>query len=50
MAGIGFELRRILRKNTLIGILEAYAYAGIIGSGPWGRASVMINLPGCRAF
>jgi uncharacterized membrane protein len=35
MAGIGFELRRLLRKNTLLGMVEAYAYAGIIGSGPW---------------
>ena len=35
MAGIGFELRRLLRKNTLLGLVEAYAYAGIIGSGPW---------------
>lgn len=34
MAGIGFELRRLLRKNTLVGLIEAYAYAGIIGSGP----------------
>ncbi len=35
MAGIGFELRRLLRKNTLVGLMEAYAYAGVIGSGPW---------------
>lgn len=35
MAGIGFELRKLLRKNTLVGLLEAYTYAGIIGSGPW---------------
>ena len=35
MAGIGFELRRLLRKNTLLGLVEAYAYAGIISSGPW---------------
>jgi uncharacterized membrane protein len=35
MAGIGFELRRILQRNTLSSLLAAYAYAGIIGSGPW---------------
>lgn len=35
MAGIGFELRKLLRKNTLTGLLQAYSYAGIIGSGPW---------------
>lgn len=35
MAGIGFELRRLLQKDTLLGMVRAYAYAGIIGSGPW---------------
>lgn len=35
MAGIGYELRRLLRKDTLVGALEAYGYAGVIGSGPW---------------
>jgi uncharacterized membrane protein len=35
MAGIGFELRRILQKGTLASLLGAYGYAGIIGSGPW---------------
>lgn len=35
MAGIGFELRKLLKKDTLFGLLEAYTYAGIIGSGPW---------------
>jgi uncharacterized membrane protein len=35
MAGIGFEIRKILKKNTLLSVFEAYGYAGIIGSGPW---------------
>ena len=35
MAGIGFELRKLLRKETLVGLLQAYTLAGIIGSGPW---------------
>ncbi len=35
MAGIGFELRKLLRKDTLVGLIQAYAFAGIIGSGPW---------------
>lgn len=35
MAGIGFELRKLLRKDTLVGLLQAYTFAGIIGSGPW---------------
>ncbi len=35
MAGIGFELRKLLKKDSLSGLLQAYAYAGVIGSGPW---------------
>ncbi|MBU3823502.1 MAG: exopolysaccharide Pel transporter PelG [Candidatus Oceanisphaera merdipullorum] len=35
MAGIGFELRKILKKNTLLSVVEAYGLAGIISSGPW---------------
>ena len=35
MAGIGFELRRILRRKSYWALLEAYTYAGIVSSGPW---------------
>lgn len=35
MAGIGFELRKLLRKDSFFGMLQAYGYAGIISSGPW---------------
>lgn len=35
MAGIGFELRKLLAKDSLSGLFQAYAYAGVIGSGPW---------------
>jgi uncharacterized membrane protein len=35
MAGIGFELRRLLERQTLWGLVRAYAYAGVISSGPW---------------
>ncbi|MBP9218824.1 MAG: exopolysaccharide Pel transporter PelG [Sterolibacterium sp.] len=35
MAGIGFELRKLLKKQSYLGLLEAYTYAGLIGSGPW---------------
>ena len=34
MAGIGFELRKILKHQTLTGVARAYAYAGLISSGP----------------
>jgi len=35
MAGIGFELRKLLRKDSFLGLIQAYGYAGIISSGPW---------------
>jgi polysaccharide biosynthesis protein PelG len=35
LAGIGFELRRLLRRDSLWGLLRAYGYAGLISSGPW---------------
>lgn len=35
MAGIGFELRKLLKDNSLSGILQAYVYASVIASGPW---------------
>lgn len=35
MAGIGFELRQHLQKESYGGMLRAYVVAGIVGSGPW---------------
>ncbi|MHB1672514.1 MAG: exopolysaccharide Pel transporter PelG [Acidiferrobacter sp.] len=35
MAGIGFELRKLMRHNDYLGVVRAYSYAGIIGAGPW---------------
>ena len=35
MAGIGFELRQQIDKDTYAGALRAYALAGVVGSGPW---------------
>ncbi|MDR3385141.1 exopolysaccharide Pel transporter PelG [Cupriavidus basilensis] len=46
MAGIGFELRKMLRRDNLSGMLGAYAYAGIISSGPWVLSIVGILLIG----
>ena len=46
MAGIGFELRHMLRKNTLLGLMQAYTYASVIGSGPWVLSIVGILLIG----
>jgi len=35
MAGIGFELRRILDRDSYAATLQAYVYAGLISAGPW---------------
>jgi uncharacterized membrane protein len=35
MAGIGFQLTKLMQKRTLVGGLQAYGYAALIGSGPW---------------
>jgi polysaccharide biosynthesis protein PelG len=35
MAGIGFELRKLLSRDSYAGLLGAYGYAGIASSGPW---------------
>lgn len=46
MAGIGFELRKLLRKQSYLGLLQAYSYAGIISSGPWVLSILGIMLIG----
>lgn len=42
MAGIGFALQRMLDKETLAGRLQAYAFAALVGSGPWVLSIVAI--------
>lgn len=46
MAGIGFELRKILRNDSYFGLLQGYAYAGVIASGPWILSIVGVLLLG----
>jgi uncharacterized membrane protein len=46
MAGIGFELRKILSRRGYTQLLEAYIYAGVISSGPWLISIVGIALIG----
>ena len=55
MAGIGFEIRKILNRDSYFSLVRAYAYAGLISSGPWvlsilglvaiGLLAVNINMP-----
>lgn len=35
MAGIGFEIQKLLRPRSLVGTMQAYLYAGIVSCGPW---------------
>ncbi|MBF5094087.1 hypothetical protein F1643_05890 [Azospirillum sp. INR13] len=35
MAGIGFALRRLARRDDLLGVLQGYAHSAFITSGPW---------------
>jgi polysaccharide biosynthesis protein PelG len=35
MAGIGFELRKLLQRDDLLGVAEGYGYAALATSGPW---------------
>jgi len=35
MAGIGFELKKILRQDSFSGDVGAYLYSALISSGPW---------------
>ncbi len=46
MAGIGFELRKLLTRENYSGLLQAYAYAGIISAGPWILSIIGILLIG----
>lgn len=35
MAGIGFELRKLARKDDLISVVSAYTHSSIASAGPW---------------
>lgn len=44
MAGIGFELRKMLAKRTFMGELGALFYAALISSGPWLASILCLSL------
>ncbi|AJP57473.1 histidine kinase [Pandoraea vervacti] len=50
MAGIGFELRRLLRSDTLSATFAAYSYAGIISAGPLVLSMVGVILVGLMSL
>jgi polysaccharide biosynthesis protein PelG len=35
MAGIGFELRKLVQRDDLLGVAAGYSYAALATSGPW---------------
>lgn len=46
MAGIGFELRKLLKRDSYFSLLQTYAYAGIISSGPWVLSIIAVLIIG----
>jgi uncharacterized membrane protein len=35
MAGIGFELRKLARRDDLMGVVASFAHASVVSTGPW---------------
>ncbi len=35
MAGIGFEIRKLLRRDDLLGVLQGYTHSALTATGPW---------------
>ncbi|WP_407293249.1 exopolysaccharide Pel transporter PelG [Stutzerimonas zhaodongensis] len=50
MAGIGFELRKILSRDSYTATLRAYVYAGLISSGPWVLSIISVMLIGIMSL
>ncbi|GAA4015020.1 exopolysaccharide Pel transporter PelG [Actimicrobium antarcticum] len=50
MAGIGFELRKILKRDNLLSLMQAYSYAAVISSGPWVLSIVGILIIGVMSY
>jgi uncharacterized membrane protein len=43
MAGIGFELRKLLRQDDLLGIVRGYGHSALTATGPWLLTIVMLG-------
>lgn len=46
MAGIGFELRKILKADRLLSLTKVYGYSAMLSSGPWVISIIAIILVG----
>ena len=50
MAGIGFELRKILARDSYSSTLRAYVYAGLLSAGPWVQSIISVMLIGIMSI
>jgi len=50
MAGIGFELRKILARDSYSSTLRAYVYAGLLSAGPWVLSIISVMLIGIMSI
>lgn len=46
MAGIGFELRKIVKKGSLLSLVQMYGYSAMLSSGAWVISIVAILMVG----
>jgi len=42
MAGIGFELKQILKEKSLTSVMKTFGYSAILSSGPWVISMIII--------
>ena len=42
MAGIGFELKQILKEKSLTSVLKTFGYSAVLSSGPWVISMIII--------
>lgn len=50
MAGIGFELRKILERDSYSSTMRAYVYAGLLSAGPWVLSIISVMLIGIMSI
>ncbi len=46
MAGIGFELKKILKEDSIFSIMRVYGYSAVLSAGPWIISMVAIIVIG----
>ncbi|WP_421902749.1 exopolysaccharide Pel transporter PelG [Maridesulfovibrio sp.] len=50
MAGIGFELRKMLRGDSFLSDVSAYLYAAMVSSGPWLMSVLCLAVLGLYSY